>query len=365
MKKLWLLSPVVVSLALGQSVRGQNEPSSKEPKAGAAQEQKTDAPPAQPQLQATPDSQPADGQPQGEAQPQPDAAPAQPAPEQPQPEQTSPAQPAEPAVDEATRENRENAEQPKGNAPTDVRPQMNDDEAAKSSQDQENPGISTTERDGRLVVSTIEPRFSRIGLRRDDVIVSIDGQSVSRSADFRRRLIAIRPGARIPIIILRGGVRQTIYWSPVVAYRADDQNAGMPDGYVDYEDGPTTNAYLGVSFNTRYPNAAVVLAVTPGSPAEQAGLQPGDVIVRLDGQRVRDARSVSRMVSRHPVGAELDLQFSRLQTSRVQLGERPGAVRVEASRVPYAADGETAAPQAERDGRLFDGDRRLLDRRDN
>jgi predicted metalloprotease with PDZ domain len=163
-------------------------------------------------------------------------------------------------------------------------------------------------------------------------------------------------------VILRNGVRQTIFWSPVVAYRPIDQGDGVPEGYIDHEEAPATNAYLGVSFDPRYPNHAVIVAVVPGSPAEQAGLQRGDVIVRLDGQRAGSARNVSRLVAQHPVGAELDLQFSRVQTTRVQLGERPNAQRVEAARVPY--EGEGVAPvQPQRDGRLFDGDGRLLDRR--
>jgi predicted metalloprotease with PDZ domain len=167
----------------------------------------------------------------------------------------------------------------------------------------------------------------------------------------------------VPIVILRNGVRQTIYWSPAVAYRPFDQGDSVPEGYVDYQDAPATNAYLGVSFDPRYPNHAVILAVMPGSPAEQAGLQRGDVIVRLDGQRVGGARNLSRMVAQHPVGAELDLQFSRVQTTRVQLGERPNATRVEAARVPYEEDGVSPPAQPARDGRLFDGDGRLLDRR--
>jgi serine protease Do len=41
---------------------------------------------------------------------------------------------------------------------------------------------------------------------------------------------------------------------------------------------------------------AVVEEVRPGSPAERAGLKKGDVIVQFDGERVRSARHLSRLV---------------------------------------------------------------------
>jgi S1-C subfamily serine protease len=48
----------------------------------------------------------------------------------------------------------------------------------------------------------------------------------------------------------------------------------------------TARAFLGVTFEPEFPNAAVAQSVAPGSPAEQAGLRAGDVIETLNGQRV-------------------------------------------------------------------------------
>jgi S1-C subfamily serine protease len=53
---------------------------------------------------------------------------------------------------------------------------------------------------------------------------------------------------------------------------------------------------------------ALVLRVAPGSPAERAGLHPGDVITHLNGEPVRDTAELRRAVARFPgQPARLDL----------------------------------------------------------
>lgn len=50
---------------------------------------------------------------------------------------------------------------------------------------------------------------------------------------------------------------------------------------------------------------AVVRSVTPEGPADGAGLENGDVIVAFDGERVRGARQLSRLVQETPVGRDV------------------------------------------------------------
>jgi serine protease Do len=47
---------------------------------------------------------------------------------------------------------------------------------------------------------------------------------------------------------------------------------------------------------------AVIEEVRSGSPAERAGLKAGDVVVDFDGERVRSARQLSRLVEETPAG---------------------------------------------------------------
>ena len=50
------------------------------------------------------------------------------------------------------------------------------------------------------------------------------------------------------------------------------------------------------------PLGAYVTGVETGSPAEKAGIMSGDIIVEFDGERVRSARQLSRLVRESPDG---------------------------------------------------------------
>jgi membrane-associated protease RseP (regulator of RpoE activity) len=75
--------------------------------------------------------------------------------------------------------------------------------------------------------------------------------------------------------------------------------------------------FLGVTFagNER---AAVVRRVAAGSPAEQAGLQPNDLIETIQGRRVRTNQDVLDIVARMRPGDVLDIEFSRKMNIRTQ-----------------------------------------------
>ncbi|HHQ41337.1 MAG TPA: PDZ domain-containing protein [Chromatiales bacterium] len=58
---------------------------------------------------------------------------------------------------------------------------------------------------------------------------------------------------------------------------------------------------LAESFGLRVAQGVVVAAVLRGGPADRAGLRPGDVILRIDGRPVRDAReALDRIAARRP-----------------------------------------------------------------
>lgn len=75
------------------------------------------------------------------------------------------------------------------------------------------------------------------------------------------------------------------------------------------------------------PGAGVVVAeVVPGSPAEAAGLAPGDVIVAIDGTPLSDTVELRQLVQAAKVGQALHLQVVRGATTTsvvVTLGAAP------------------------------------------
>ena len=92
------------------------------------------------------------------------------------------------------------------------------------------------------------------------------------------------------------------------------------------ESGKATHAYLGVSTSDASGAGAVVQQVTPGGPAAEAGLRPGDVITALGGKPVEDSSSLSSLVDGFEPGDEVEVELSRgvaKETLKVTLAERP------------------------------------------
>ena len=65
----------------------------------------------------------------------------------------------------------------------------------------------------------------------------------------------------------------------------------------------TVNDELADALGLDRPEGALVAEVTPGGPAEAAGIEAGDVIVEFNGQRVQEMRDLPRIVADTPVDA--------------------------------------------------------------
>ena len=113
-----------------------------------------------------------------------------------------------------------------------------------------------------------------------------------------------------------------------------------PDGKEKVIEGPgpmVRRGYLGVGLTELTPelrthfgapeNAGVMVSsVEPGSPADKAGLQVGDILVRLNGAPVASVTDLHRLLTRATVGAAVPVQVVRgteLVALTVVLGEVP------------------------------------------
>jgi len=83
--------------------------------------------------------------------------------------------------------------------------------------------------------------------------------------------------------------------------------------------------YLGVT-TAAHPDGAEIQSVRPGSPAEAAGLEAGEVITRVDGRSVQDPDDVAEAVSANDPGDRIEVEVSDgggERTADVELGARP------------------------------------------
>jgi len=68
---------------------------------------------------------------------------------------------------------------------------------------------------------------------------------------------------------------------------------------------------LAEALEVEAPGGAVIVSIVKGSPAEEAGLRPGDVIVAVNRKEVRNANDVRNHIGLLPVGEEITFEFYR------------------------------------------------------
>ena len=86
--------------------------------------------------------------------------------------------------------------------------------------------------------------------------------------------------------------------------------------------GKVTRGWLGVmiqkvtpdlakAFNLKEESGALVGDVTAGSPAEKAGIKPGDIIIEFEGKTIKEMNDLPRLVAAVPVGKTVEVKVLR------------------------------------------------------
>ena len=149
------------------------------------------------------------------------------------------------------------------------------------------------------IVSQVTPDSpaGRAGLKAGDVIDSLNGKKISNGGALQVAVSTMAPGETISLGIIRDGKPQTVDVK-VGEFHGSSQVASNDDGNAQ----PGKTGKLGLAVQDlnadarqqmQIPsqvNGAVIANVRPGSPADDAGLAPGDVIVEVDRKPVSNAQ---------------------------------------------------------------------------
>jgi len=152
------------------------------------------------------------------------------------------------------------------------------------------------------LVASVEPNSpaAGAGIQPGDVITKVDDKPVTDPRDLALNVASLAPGASAQITVLRSGKTQTISATlaslPAEGAAAASPDAGTNNQSIGVELSPLTGdlrQQLGLSGSQ---NGVVITSVTPGSVAETAGLQQGDVIVSVGATPVNDVDQAAKAI---------------------------------------------------------------------
>ncbi|HTC57102.1 MAG TPA: Do family serine endopeptidase [Candidatus Sulfotelmatobacter sp.] len=156
------------------------------------------------------------------------------------------------------------------------------------------------------VITQVEPNSpgAKAGLKVGDVITELDGKPVTDAGALQVEVGEQRPGATLHLKALRDGnsVDVPVTLEAMGKGEHDNQSSDASHGKPRWGVGlgdltPDLRQQLQAGDDV---NGAVIEQVTPGSPADNAGLQQGEVITEVNRQPVHSAADVQRALASVP-----------------------------------------------------------------
>jgi periplasmic serine protease, Do/DeqQ family len=147
----------------------------------------------------------------------------------------------------------------------------------------------------------------KAGLRTGDVITELDGKPVTDAGQLQMVVGQKRPGDTIHLQVMRDGKSENVpvtleaiggaKGTEVAGSEHGKARWGLNLGELTSEARTELQAHSSVK-------GAIVEGVQPGSPADNAGLQRGDIIMEVNRQSTKSASDVAQALSNVPKGQD-------------------------------------------------------------
>ncbi len=153
-------------------------------------------------------------------------------------------------------------------------------------------------------------------------LINAAGELVGiNTAIFSRTTGSQGIGFAIPLNLALGVMKEII------------ESGGVARGWLGVE-GSNVNAAIASSLGLPPSTGVMVSGVFPNGPAAQAGIQPGDVLLKLDEREIEGARMVLNLIAQSKPGTELSISGLR--------NGKPFAAKAKVSVRPITPNGQRA-----------------------
>jgi serine protease Do len=151
---------------------------------------------------------------------------------------------------------------------------------------------------------------SHAGLKNGDVIDTLNGEKIENGSALQVAVSEIAPGTTIKLGVVRNGSSETLdvkvgEFHKNTEVASDGDSAGSQKGKLGLavaELTPDVREQLHIPSQV---NGVAVESVRPASPAEDAGLTPGDVILEVDRKPVTSTEQFVNEAHANPAGKDL------------------------------------------------------------
>lgn len=181
-------------------------------------------------------------------------------------------------------------------------------------------------RSGLLITDVVEDSpADDANLREEDVLLSFDGKAVEKADDFTQLVRSTAPDKKVKVKIVRNGEEREL--EVTVGARKNEAygrsfswsgNGSHSPNVVMWNNRPQLGAQvqdlnrdLAPYFKVEEKSGVLVLSVSDDSPAEKAGLKAGDVITRLDDEKITDADDLISALRDYEDGDKVTLEYVR------------------------------------------------------
>jgi len=156
------------------------------------------------------------------------------------------------------------------------------------------------EREGVIVVKVFKDSpAQKSGLKEGDLILSFDNKKVKTTRDLVRMVSSTDVGKKVVLKILRNGKEEKLTVKigkrPEKFEELEKERGDVVFRGMEVED---ITSFYQRRYRIREKEGVVIVYIEEDSPAEKAGLEVGDVILKIEGKRIRNKEDFISVTSK-------------------------------------------------------------------